>query len=206
MRALTRDDLLTEMRLILEACRVRDLETWLAGGWAIEAQIPKASRDHDDIDFAVALGHVEQFQEVLRDLRYAFPAHKQDRDGLRPHAEKQSLTVQAAALRFGDECVCISVPDMGGWWLQLERPWLPARQNGRLGDMCVRCMSAEALLISKLSVNLRRDHPKAEVYEKDICVLAEHLRLDREGLGRIRQRASAIEPAVCLPRCPRPNP
>src|SRR5712691_1037910 len=50
------------------------IDVWLDGGWGVDALLGHQTREHDDLDLVVELGHASRIIELLEGLGYSLVA------------------------------------------------------------------------------------------------------------------------------------
>ena len=127
---------------VIDALQAAGVQTWLDGGWAIDALAGEETRSHTDLDLALDREEVERAAAVLRDLVYredanavpGFPARL-----VMGHEDGRQVDLHPLA--FDSE---------GNGWQQLSstgRAWgpYPARdlnETGTIAGKRVHCKSA----------------------------------------------------------------
>jgi 2''-aminoglycoside nucleotidyltransferase len=48
-----------------QVCDLMDLPIWLESGWAVDARLGRITREHEDVDFAVPAGRMDDFKNLL---------------------------------------------------------------------------------------------------------------------------------------------
>jgi lincosamide nucleotidyltransferase A/C/D/E len=51
---------------LLTRCATAGIDTWVAGGWAVDALVGRQTRPHGDLDLAVNANHVARLLDLLR--------------------------------------------------------------------------------------------------------------------------------------------
>jgi len=172
---------------IMTALESKGIQVWLFGGWAIEAQVPLASRCHCDIDLVVALQDLDRARAVIEGLGYTGRPDPNDPcEHLRFGRCKNGTLVQVASVRSGRSHIWLSVPS-GDMWLACPLDALPTEAKGSLLGKAVRCVTAEALLQSKLSWQGNREGERSDILHlKSILSGAEVLQAEANCGPRLR--------------------
>lgn len=139
---------------------------WLESGWAIDARVGEATREHEDIDVAFPETMRSEYLGVLKALGY-------DRYQEMPYG---FLTWKGEILLDSEPCH----ESDGEYNLQgFPDNSCPLEKEGRIDDFAVRCLSWEAVYYELLA------YAHAEWKPKDF----ESLRIIEEHLGREKRAA-----------------
>ena len=141
------------------------VQSWVAGGWAVDALCGRQTRRHGDLDVMVPLDELDRAGARLQRLGYALmldqdfgsghwmPRRLLFRDPLGKSVDVHPVRVTSGVLR------AVNGPE------QLVMTWEQATAVGRLGGTPVVCLSAEAQLAAK------RGHAWDEQDLRDAAVL-----------------------------------
>ena len=154
---------------LLDVLERNGVVTWVDGGWGVDALLGERTREHADLDLAVARSELPWIEEVLGRLGFARDATAEP--GLPARLvlrDVRGRQVDLHPLVFDEE---------GNGWQQLSqsgRAWglYPAehlRATGRIGGRRVRCLSAE------LQLRFHLGHEWSERDEHDLALLAGRL-------------------------------
>ena len=173
-----------QLETIITLCRVFEeasLSFWVDGGWGVDALLEEQTRDHSDLDLAVPLMELSQFERVLLPLGY----HRSDRPGdpawnwvLRHHTDG-SVDLHGFVLNADGDGV-LGEPR--------ENSMYPAGSLdgfGKLGEVRVRCIAAPFVLA------FRNGFEPRAVDHHDVAALCDRFGLARptrflspDGIGR----------------------
>lgn len=157
---------------VIGALRLGGVDSWLDGGWGVDALLGSQHRPHDDIDIVVRLAEIDHVCDTLAGIGYRvsddlLPTRAVLHDANRRQIDLHPISFdesgtgwQACAMANGDDCE------------------YPARgfATGRVGDTSVGCLSAELQLAHHLGYE-PRPH-------------------DRDDMARLAERFSLVLPAA----------
>lgn len=137
-RAERRETSAAAVQRVLDSLTDAGVETWVSGGWGVDALVGRQTRPHRDIDLLVPLRHTLQAYEALSGAGFWlvtdwFPTRFEvvDDDG---------AAVDVHPIRFDrDGAARLELPD-GGWW-HFDAESMDGR--GVIGGRTVRCMSVD---------------------------------------------------------------
>jgi lincosamide nucleotidyltransferase A/C/D/E len=127
---------------VLDALDRVGVEAWLDGGWAVDAALERQTRQHDDLDLVVELGHIERLQEALSPLGYRV---------VRGGSPKSFELVDPEGRQVDVHPVDFVASGDGHYLMENDDVWVyPAAGflgTGRVLGRVVRCLSPEVQLL-----------------------------------------------------------
>lgn len=124
-----------------------DIGVWVDGGWGVDALLEKQTRKHGDLDIVIRTTDLVRLREVLSDFV--------EKDGGEPWnfvlADRKGCEVDVHAIDFDAEGNGLYGPPERGL------PPYPARAFdgvGRIGDLPVKCLTAEYQMVSHTGYEL----------------------------------------------------
>jgi lincosamide nucleotidyltransferase A/C/D/E len=140
---------LAEVLTVLEAVRSVGCRFWLEGGWGVDALVGHQTRVHRDLDLDIDGRFEAEVMVVLGDLGYSVETDwRPNRVEL---AAPDRGRVDVHPLEIDDEGVARQAALDGGWHV-FPRAFAAV---GRLGDVSVPCVSAEAQRLFRLGYEPR---------------------------------------------------
>lgn len=156
-----------QMQFIQDLMRVsvaKGLHAWLNGGWAIELHLPECRRHHDDLDFAVAVDHLDSFHALLEEhsLAVAKP------DDLYLHLRRKykgcGLSVDTAAVIPNRNVAFLSVPNSPGeWWLRCPADGFSGAPEIPIDGVPTPTVGLSVLLRHKYSSPVRQPKDRSDI-------------------------------------------
>src|SRR5438094_3109313 len=62
------------LRASVELLEADGIDVWLDGGWGVDALLGRQTREHDDLDLVVELGHARRIIELFGGFGYSLVA------------------------------------------------------------------------------------------------------------------------------------
>lgn len=134
-----------QLSTVVSLCRTFEsagLAFWVDGGWGVDALLGEQTRPHGDLDLAVHLADIPQFEEALRPLGYRRRDRPDDRlwNPVLQHPRDGSVDLHGFVLDAEGNGV-LGAPS--------ENSMYPAGALdgvGMLGDVAVRCIAVPFVL------------------------------------------------------------
>ncbi|MFM7403323.1 MAG: nucleotidyltransferase domain-containing protein [Erythrobacter sp.] len=163
---------LMKLETVTTLCRLFEeagLSFWVDGGWGVDALLQRQTRDHSDLDLAVPLAELSQFERSLLPLGYRRSDRPEDPswNWVLRHDTEGSVDLHGFVLNAHADGV-LGEPS--------ENSMYPAGSLdgfGKLGELPVRCIAAPFVLAFRNSFEPR------VVDHHDVAALC-----DRFGLAR----------------------
>ena len=148
---------------LLDRLDAAGIESWLDGGWGVDALLGTQTRPHKDVDLIVRVGDVPRLVALLAPLGFTI------REGAPPNAfvlaDAGGREVDVHAVTFDAEGAGIYRMENGVDWI------VPADGFGGRGDVAgrpCRCLSAEAQVLGHA-----QGYEPTEKDRRDMARLAE---------------------------------
>jgi len=133
----------TDVREVLDALDSAGIESWLDGGWGVDALLGEQTRAHQDVDLVVRVSDVATMRSVLAGHGFALV------EGV-PHSnfvlrDGRGREVDVHPVRFEDGGNGIYRMENGDDWI------IPAEGftgRGTIGGRTVRCMSPDIQMLN----------------------------------------------------------
>ncbi len=129
---------------LLQVLKDSGIDSWVDGGWGVDALLGRETRDHEDLDLVVALDHVSRIREVLGSL------------GFMPAEDQLPVRFVLSHPQFGHiDFHTVTFDDEGGG-LQPQPSGKVFRYppegfvQGRVAGQTVPCLSAEVQVLCHL--------------------------------------------------------
>jgi lincosamide nucleotidyltransferase A/C/D/E len=163
---------LVQLETVISLCHIFEqagLPFWIDGGWGVDALLENQTRDHSDLDLAVPLAQLSEFERSLLPLGY----QRSDRPGdpawnwVLRHQTDGSVDLHGFALNADGDGV-LGEPN--------ENSMYPAGSLdgvGKLGEMRVRCIAAPFVLM------FRNGFEPRDVDHHDVAALCARFGLAR---------------------------
>jgi lincosamide nucleotidyltransferase A/C/D/E len=127
---------------VVEVLEQHGIDTWIDGGWGVDALLESETREHDDLDLVAELRHADRIVELLRGLGYELVAGG---------APKSFVLVDATGRQVDVHPVTFDADGGGVYQMEGERVWTyPAEGfsgRGRVAGRSVRCLSPEVQVL-----------------------------------------------------------
>jgi lincosamide nucleotidyltransferase A/C/D/E len=130
----------------LEAARV---DTWIDGGWGVDALLETQTREHDDLDLVLSVDDVPVFMDVAQSLGYKHVAGAPPRSFVLVDSAGRQIDVHPVSFSE-DRGGGVYIMDDGGEWIY---PTAGLSGIGKVEGHAVRCLSPE---LSTTATNSRR--------------------------------------------------
>lgn len=130
------------MRL-LDLFAAAAVETWVDGGWGVDALLCEQTREHDDLDVVIELAHAGRSETELSNAGYRRAAGE---------APKSFVLVDARGRQVDVHPVVFAERRGGGVYLmEDDREWVYPSAGfagrGRIGGREVRCLTPEVQVV-----------------------------------------------------------
>jgi 2''-aminoglycoside nucleotidyltransferase len=143
---------LAAIRELFDAAESRGVPLWLESGWAIDAQLGRITRPHDDIDVAFPRLRGDEYVELVESLGYQ--GHE--------FVDYGFLSWRGQVCLDSEPCHPVS----GGHSFEgFPAGSCPDEKEGVIGGFPIRCVSWHALYFEMLGY--LRDIPKSQWRPKD---------------------------------------
>lgn len=118
------------------------IDVWLDGGWGVDALLGHQTREHDDLDLVVELGHASRIIELLAGLGYSLVV------GCPPKSfvmvDTRGRQVDVHPVTFDAEGGGVYQMDDGNEWVY---PGEGFRGRGSVDETPMRCLSPEVQVL-----------------------------------------------------------
>ena len=152
---------------VKDALAARELGWWLFGGWGLDAQVGRVTRDHADVEFWVA----RTDGDAVRDAMYSIGAEPVDTQPVEESREFIRSGVNFSSAFF-DRNQDGSFGVKGRWSDWVFPPNSFGEATGRIGGLVVPTMSIKGMLAMKEQyASLRNGKPLRTKDRSDIEVL-----------------------------------
>jgi len=128
---------------LLDLFAAAAVETWVDGGWGVDALLCEQTREHDDLDVVIELAHAGRFETELSNAGYRRVAGE---------APKSFVLVDARGRQVDVHPVVFDERRGGGVYLmEDDREWVYPSAGfagrGRIGGREVRCLTPEVQVV-----------------------------------------------------------
>ena len=143
------------------------IETWIDGGWAVDALLGEPTRPHQDLDIVVHQKHVEELRGLLSREGY--------NEVERPDTRPWNFVLADCNGREIDVHAIVVDGEGNGWYGPAEKgvgyPAESLTGTGVINGQQVKCISAEWMVRFKTGYELRSDD------YRDLIALCQRYRL-----------------------------
>lgn len=152
---------------VLDALHDADVETWVSGGWGVDALVGRQTRVHRDLDLLIPLPRTLRASEALSRAGFEletdwFPTRFE-------LVDRQGAVVDVHPIRIeSDGTARLELPD-GSWW-HFDPESLDAR--GIIGGRTVRCVSVAQ------QVRNHTGYEPSDSDRHDMAILVEHFGIE----------------------------
>jgi lincosamide nucleotidyltransferase A/C/D/E len=118
------------------------IDVWLDGGWGVDALLGHQTREHDDLDVVVELGHAGRIIELLAGLEYSLVAGAPPKSFVM--VDERGCQVDVHPVTFNAEGGGVYQMDDGREWVY---PGEGFTGRGSVDERPVRCLSPEVQVL-----------------------------------------------------------
>lgn len=137
---------------LLREIEVTGIETWLDGGWGVDALLGEQRREHDDVDLIASLSDMPRLLEFLAGRGYELVDGELPTNVVLHDAAGRQVDIHSVA--FNERGDGIYRMRNGEDWVY---PSWGFAGRGRLVDLPVRCLSPEAQVLCHTGYELDED-------------------------------------------------
>ena len=161
----------TDVREVLEALESAGVESWLDGGWGVDALLGQETRPHQDIDLVVRVKDVPTMRSVLAGHGFELVEGVPDSNFVLRDGRNREVDVHP--VRFDDQGNGVYRMEDGNDWLY---PAQGFSGRGTIGGGPVKCLSPDIQML-----NHAGGYEPAETDFHDMRLLHERFRTARQG-------------------------
>jgi lincosamide nucleotidyltransferase A/C/D/E len=131
-----------DVREVLDALDSAGIESWLDGGWGVDALLGEQTRPHQDIDLVVRVGDVVTMRSVLAGQGFELVEGVPDSNFvLRDDRDRE---VDVHPVRFDDEGNGVYRMEDGNDWIYAAEGFTG---RGTIGGRAVKCLSPDMQML-----------------------------------------------------------
>jgi len=132
----------TDVGEVLDRLETSGIESWLDGGWGVDALLGEQTRPHNDLDLIVRVDDVAEMRRTLSRDGFALITGELGSNFVLRDEHGREIDVHP--VRFDDAGNGIYRMENGDDWVF---PAAGFTGNGRLGSRAVRCLTADVQMI-----------------------------------------------------------
>ena len=161
----------TEVREGLDALESAGVESWLDGGWGVDALLGEQTRPHQDIDLVVRVGDVATMRSVLAGQGFELVEGVTDSNFVLRDSRDREVDVHP--VRFDDGGNGIYRMEDGNDWIYAAEGFTG---RGTIGGREVKCLSPDMQMLGHAG-----GYEPAETDFHDMRLLHEHFGTKLQG-------------------------
>jgi len=127
---------------VIGLLKVDGIDVWLDGGWGVDALLGHQTREHDDLDLVVELGHASRIIELLAGLGYSLVAGAPPKSFVM--VDTRGRQVDVHPVTFNAEGGGVYQTDDGTEWVY---PGEGFTGRGSVDERPMRCLSPEVQVL-----------------------------------------------------------
>jgi lincosamide nucleotidyltransferase A/C/D/E len=127
---------------VIGLLKVDGIDVWLDGGWGVDALLGHQTREHDDLDLVLELGHASRIIELLAGLGYSLVAGAPPKSFVM--VDTRGRQVDVHPVTFNAEGGGVYQTDDGTEWVY---PGEGFTGRGSVDERPMRCLSPEVQVL-----------------------------------------------------------
>lgn len=165
-----------EVVRVLASLEAAHVDTWIDGGWGVDALLETQTREHDDLDLVISVDDVAVFMDVAKSLRYKHVAGASPRSFVLVDTAGRQIDVHPVSFSE-DRGGGVYVMDNGDEWVY---PSAGFSGRGTVDGHRVRCLSPEVQVLVHDGYELtEKDYRELDLLQKRFGVALPESSRDR---------------------------